>query len=214
MKMVLAVSTRIALLVGLFSQLGCATESFESHVKRLSNGDEDFAAASRILGKEGTNTSDETKQAIYHLNAALERQTSGPDKSVIQTTLAQIHLITLRDCREAKRYSSAAVASDPESDRALEIDVSSDFCFAGITGDYGPVIGRMESLSKQGREFRLLYSLMGNAYMIRSDQTNARADMLKAKNAFMKAKQRGEPEASPDALARSIEELERRSRTH
>jgi hypothetical protein len=212
-KIALAFSTRLALLVALLCQLGCATESFESRVKRLSNGDENFAAASRILGKQGTNTSGEIKQAIHHLNAALEHQTSAPDKSVIQTTLAQIHLINLRDCREAKRYSSAAVASDPKSDHALEVDVSSDFCFAGISGDYGPVIGRMENLSKQGREFRLLYSLMGNAYMIRSDQTNARADMLKAKDAFMKAKQRGEPEASPDALARSIEELARRLRT-
>jgi len=202
--------TCAALLAMLLCQFGCVSEPFDARVQSLSERNESFAEARRILGKPEINTPDEIRQAVDRLNNALEREQSGLDKSVIQTALAQIYLIVLRDCHEAKRHSSAAVSLDPDSARALEIDVSSDFCFAGATGDYDPIIERMEKLAEQGRYFRLLYSLMGNAYMIRSNQTNAQADLLKAKSAFLKARERGEPQASPNALGLSIEELERR----
>jgi tetratricopeptide (TPR) repeat protein len=179
-------------------------------MQHLAKSNESFAAATRILGKPEINTPHEIKQAVDHLNKALEHEKLGPDKSVIQTVLAQVYLSAIRDCREAKRYSSGAIALDPDNTHALEMDVLADFCFAETTRDYDRVIERMERLAEQGRDFRSLYSQIGIAYLIKSERTNARTDILKAKNAFLKAKERGEPEASPNALDLSIEELDRR----
>jgi hypothetical protein len=204
--------TCATLLLVLLCQFAWASKSFEARVDSLSRRNESFAAASKILRRSEINTPDELRQAISHLNEALAREKSVLDKSVIETALAQIYLMGMRDCAQAKRHSAAAVTLDPDSDDALEIDVSCDMCAAGTNRDYSAILRRLEKLAEEGRHLRALYSLIGTAYMIRSDQTNAETDMLEAKKAFLKAKERGEPEASPNALGRSIEELDRRLR--
>ncbi|SRR6266516_2161406 len=200
----------ITLLLLFLCQFVWASDSFEARVDSLSKRNKNFAAASKILHKPEINTPDELRQAISHLNEALKREKSNLDKSVIETALAQIYLIGLRDCARAKRHSVVATRLDPGSDHALEIDVSCDMCIAGAAKDYGAAIRRLEKLAEQGRYLRSLYSLLGTAYLIKSDQTDAQADVLKAKEAFVKAQGRGEPEASPNALRRSIEELDQR----
>lgn len=200
--------TCATLLLVLPYQFVWASTSFKARVDSLSKSNESFAAASRILKPE-IKTPDELRQAIGHLNKALEREKSDLDKSVIQTTLAQIYLMDVRDCTQAKRHSVVAVALDPDSDYALDIDVLCDMCIAGTNEDYSAIIPRLEKLAEQGRYLRALYSLIGHAYLSRSVQTNARTDILEAKKAFLKAKERGEPEGSPNALGRMIEEIDR-----
>lgn len=199
-----------ALLVVLVFGSAWASDSFETRVSSLSKSNDSFAAAGKILSKSEINTPEELKQAIGLLSKALESEKNGPDRSVIYATSAGVYLMGLRDCNRAKQYSSAAVASDPNSDYALNIDISTDMCIAGITENYDPIVGRLEKLVKEDRHFKSLYSLLGLAYMYKSNRTNSSSDLIRAKEAFLKAKAKNEPEASPGALDDTIRLLEGR----
>ena len=164
--------------------------------------------AHNILSKPEINTPEEIRQIIDHLHSALLRERSDANKSVIRTTLAHVYLNGMHDCPEAKRQSSAALALDPQNAHALELDVATDFCSAPAAPDYSAIIDRLDKLVEQGRDFRSLYSLLGVAYSIRSQKSKARDDVLKARNAYLRAKERNEPEATPNGLALIIQALD------
>jgi hypothetical protein len=165
----------------------------------------------RYVSREGTSDDDrrELQRIIDQLGKALQHKQSDADKSIIHVMLATMYLTPASgDCDAAKRHSSAAMHLDPASDDALQIDVATGFCFGERTGDYGPLIERLESLAARGKTLPAHYSILGNGYQLRAVRTKDRADLLKAKAAFVKAKERGEPEGTPDTFTKIIESLD------
>jgi len=118
---------------------------------------------------------------------------SDMDESIIKSLLAFVYLPGidakgLDDCRKGKEYSSSALALDPRSAKALEMDVATDLCLANVLGSYDALIERLEGLRRDGKYYVGLYLVLSFAYEQRNERTGNYADLLKAREAWVSAK--------------------------